>query len=183
MLPLTAPEPPPHIFFFVIDSLRRDYVSPYNPRVRFTPSFARFAQEDVAFDRAFTRYGGTGLSMPAIWSGSMILHKEYVLPFQPMNALEKLLLANHYRLLMSMDHITAQIVTPGLPVEELDKGREEMQYDFCASLDELGGRLEHGAADNGPVFATTRSLNLKSDRSGTTEEGAGRQGRAWPRHH
>ena len=159
--PLTrAPEPPPHIFFFVIDSLRRDYLSPYNSKVTFTPSFEAFAREDVAFTRAFTRYGGTGLSMPAIWAGSMILHKEYVLPFQPMNLLEKLLTANQYRLMWSPDHITTEIVSPSLVVDRLDQGRPEMEYDFCASLDELGGRLERGAANDGPLFAHTRSLNL-----------------------
>ena len=123
---------PPHIFFFVIDSLRRDYVSAYNPTVTFTPAFDAFAREGFAFQRAFTRYGGTGLSMPAIWAGSMILHKEYVLPFQRMNALEKLITVNGYRPVMSMDHITAQIVAPGLQVDELDKGRDEMQYELAA---------------------------------------------------
>lgn len=159
--PLDAtPERPPHIFFLVIDSLRRDYLSPYNPKVTFTPSIAQFAQEDFAFQRAFTRYGGTGLSMPAIWSGSMLLHKEYVLPFQPMNALEKLITANRYRPVMSMDHITQQIVSPSMTVDELDKGRDEMQYDFCGSLDELQGKLDTGIAAREPVFAHTRSLNL-----------------------
>lgn len=155
-----APTPPPHIFFFVIDSLRRDYLSPYNPTVTFTPAFDAFAREDVAFTRSFTRYGGTGLSMPAIWAGSMILHKEYVLPFSPMNLLEKLLVANRYQLMWSPDHITTQIVSSSLQVDALDRGRPEMEYDFCATLEELGTRLEHGAADTGPIFAHTRSLNL-----------------------
>ena len=151
---------PPHVFFFVIDSLRRDYVATYNPTVTFTPAFDAFAREGFAFQRAFTRYGGTGLSMPAIWAGGMILHKEYVLPFQRMNALEKLLTANQYRPVMSMDHITAQIVAPGLQVDELDKGRDEMQYDFCRTLEELQGKLDTGIAEGQPVFAHTRSLNL-----------------------
>lgn len=151
---------PPHIFFLVIDSLRRDYLSPYNSRVSFTPSIDRFAKEDFAFQRAYTRYGGTGLSMPAIWSGSMILHKEYVLPFQPMNALEKLITANRYRPVMSMDHITAQMVSASMPVDALDKGRNEMQYDFCGTLEELQGKLDTGIAAREPIFAHTRSLNL-----------------------
>ena len=156
-----ATTPPPHIFLFVIDSLRRDYLSPYNPRVTFTPAIDRFARESFTFQRSFTRYGGTGLSMPAIWSGSMLLHKEYVLPFQPMNALEKLLTANRYRAVMSMDHITAQLVSSDLPIVELDKGRPEMQYDFCATLGELTKKLEVGlASDRQPIFAHTRSLNL-----------------------
>ncbi len=153
-------ERPPHIFLLVIDSLRRDYLSPYNPRVTFTPAIDQFAQEEFAFQRAYTRYGGTGLSMPAIWSGSMILHKEYVLPFQPMNALEKLITANRYRPVMSMDHITEQIVSASMRVDELDKGRDEMQYDFCGTLDELQGKLATGIAARAPIFAHSRSLNL-----------------------
>ena len=46
--PLTkAPGRAPNIFFFVIDSLRRDYVSAYNPAVTFTPSFGKFAAENL----------------------------------------------------------------------------------------------------------------------------------------
>ncbi len=155
-----AAERPPHIFFLVIDSLRRDYLSPYNPRVTFTPALDQFAKEDFAFQRAYTRYGGTGLAMPAIWSGSMLLHKEYVLPFQPMNALEKLITVNRYRPVMSMDHITQQIVSASMTVDELDKGRDEMQYDFCGTLEELQGKLDTGIAAREPIFAHTRSLNL-----------------------
>ena len=151
---------PPHIFLFVIDSMRRDYLSPYNPAVTFTPAFGAFGREEFAFQRAYTRYGGTGLSMPAIWSGSMLLHKQYVTPFQPMNALEKLLRANGYHTVMSMDHITAQIVDPSTVSDELDRGRKEMQYDFCTTLDELEGKLATGIARRQPVFAHTRSLNL-----------------------
>jgi hypothetical protein len=109
--------------------------------------------------------------MPAIWSGSMILHKEYVQPFQPMNALEKLIQVNGYRPVMSMDHITEQIVSPKLDVTPLDEGRGEMQYDFCTTLDELQGKLRAGLADRSPVFAHTRSLNLHISKL-TTRVGA-----------
>src|SRR4029079_1968218 len=69
----------PLIFVFVLDSLRSDYVSAYNPAVAFTPRIQEFASESTVFRNAFTRYGGTGLSMPAIWAGSAIAHKQYVL--------------------------------------------------------------------------------------------------------
>lgn len=155
-----APAKPPHVFLFVIDSLRRDYVSAYNPAVNFTPSIGRFAAENDTFTRAFTRYGGTGLSMPAIWAGGMLLHKEYVLPFQRMNALDKLLEVNRYRKLISLDHITAQLIDTGNGVEELDRGRDEMQYDFCTTLGELQSKLADAPAGGAPIFAHTRSLNL-----------------------
>jgi hypothetical protein len=153
-----APLKPPHVFLLIVDSLRRDYVSAYNPAVTFTPSLARFAAESDTFTRAFSRYGGTGLSVPALWTGGMLLHKEYVLPFQPMNTLDKLLEANRYRKLLSLDHITAQIVeTKGST--ELDRGRDEMQYDLCATLGELQSTLAQGPG-RAPIFAHTRSLNL-----------------------
>ena len=66
-------EPRPDIYLFVIDSMRRDYLSVYNPSVGFTPEIARFASESVVFDRAYTRYGGTALSVPAMWAGGMLL--------------------------------------------------------------------------------------------------------------
>lgn len=150
----------PHIFLFAIDSLRTDYLSPYNPDVRFTPRLAEFAKENVLFPNAFTRYGGTGLSMPAIWAGAALAHKQYVLPFAPMNALEKLVDANGYRRIWSRDHITAALWTPRPDDVELDRGRDEMAFDFCRTVDELASTLEKGVARDGPVFAQTRSLNL-----------------------
>ena len=68
-----APVRPPHIFLIVIDSLRRDYLSPYNPAVRFTPRIQAFADENLRFANAFTRYGGTGLSMPAMRFSKVLL--------------------------------------------------------------------------------------------------------------
>jgi hypothetical protein len=155
-----AAGPPPNIFLLIIDSLRRDYVSAYNPAVTFTPSLGRFAAENYAFDRAFTAYGGTGLSMPAMWAGGLLFHKQYVLPFRRMNALEKLLRSNEYRMLMSMDHITAQLVEPSDDLRELDQGRNEMEYDFCGTLAEIQTMLRPGAGADAPVFVHTRSLNL-----------------------
>lgn len=39
-------------------------------------------------ESAFTRYGATGLSEPSIWVGGRMLHKQYIEPFHPMNALQ-----------------------------------------------------------------------------------------------
>jgi len=83
-------DPPPHVFFIVVDSMRRDYLSTFNPKVTFTPGIDAFAREAIPFTNAYTRYGATGLSEPAIWAGSMLVHKQYVQPFHPMNTLEKL---------------------------------------------------------------------------------------------
>jgi sulfatase-like protein len=154
-----APAPPPSIFLIVVDSLRADYLGAYNPAATFTPAISQFARESVVFRNAFTRYGGTGLSMPTIWMGAAGPHKQYVQPFQPMNALEHLLDVNHYRRFLSFDHITTQLLRLTPDTVELDRGVEEMALDTCGTLEELQRRLP--AADGTtPVFAHTRSLNL-----------------------
>jgi hypothetical protein len=175
-VPHLAPVPAdrtPLIFLFVIDSLRPDYLEPYNPAIRFTPRIARFANESVVLRNAFTPYGGTGLSMPAIWAGSLLLHKQYVTPFARMNALDKLLQINGYRRLMSLDHITAELFGPDEGVEELDRGRPEMELDFCTTLGEIESKLDGYRPGGAPIFAQTRSLTLHMSkiRNGSVGEG------------
>jgi sulfatase-like protein len=155
-----APGRPPHIFFFIIDSLRPDYLSPYNPTVHFTPAFDAFARDSVVFERAFTRYGGTGLSVPSIWAGAMVLHKEYVTPFAPTDALEKLLVANRYERWITKDHITDDLFSPADWRTTLDRAVPEMQHTFCGTMQELERDLAGRAAGGPPLFAMTRPLDL-----------------------
>jgi hypothetical protein len=150
---------PPHVFLLVLDSLRPDYLSPYNPAVEFTPSIARFAGESVVFERAFSRYGGTGLSMPAMWTGGMVLHKQYISPYHPMSTLHKLLEADRYQSVLTPDHITVQMIPAGAAYTELEGGRPEMQYRFCRTLDEMSSKLPD-ATRGGPIFGHTRALDL-----------------------
>ncbi len=150
----------PHIFIFVIDSLRRDYLSPYNRKVTFTPSIEGFAQESIAMRNAFTRYGGTGLSEPSIWVGGMLLHQQYITPFAPMNTLQKLMEANKYQLLISRDSILNTIVLPSASVVDLDAGRANMNYDLCLTLKELEDRIKRRGNAAEPVFAYTQPQNL-----------------------
>lgn len=151
---------PPHIFLFVIDSLRRDYLSPYNPAVGFTPRLAEFARESVVFERAFSRYGGTGLSVPAIWAGAMVPHKQYVTPFAPMNALAKLLDAAGYRRFITRSHISEELF--GFPegTTMLDRHVPEMMRTFCGTMTELKQDLLANRNDARPIFAYTRPLDL-----------------------
>lgn len=158
--PLPPPLQTPHIFLLVVDSLRADYLSPYNPQVTFTPNIAALAAEGVTFTRSFTRYGGTGLSMPAIWAGSAVAHKQYVLPFQRMNALEKLVDAGQYRRIMGRDHITEALWQHHSNDIELDRGRPEMEFEFCRTLDEIASTVALEAPAGRPLFAQTRALNL-----------------------
>ena len=167
---------PPHVFVFVIDSLRRDYLSPYNPAVTFTPSIAAFGSESTVFTRAFTRYGATGLSVPSIWVGGMVLHKQYVTPFAPMNTLHALLARHDYRRWISMDNIVNVIMPRDRSLEPLDQRRGVADYRFCQSLDELRGRLDRLTPGGPPVFVWSLPQDLhvavlNREGKGTVDEG------------
>jgi hypothetical protein len=152
--------PNPNVFVFVVDSLRRDYLSPYNPAVTFTPALDAFARQSYAFERAFTRYGGTGLAVPSIWAGSMLLHRQYVTPFAPMNAIAKLFDAHHYRRIMSVNHISAELFGFPASVTQLNRGVPEMSHTMCGTLEELESDLDAHRGDPRPVFGYARSLDL-----------------------
>ncbi len=142
----------PHVFVFVIDSLRRDYLSAYNDRVQFTPAVQQFAADSTVFEHAFTRYGATGLSVPSMWVGGMLLHKQYVTPFAPMNALHALLSQQGYARVMSMDNIVEVIMPRDGSLTELDYRRDVADFRLCSSLDDLRGRLDAIAASKTPTF-------------------------------
>ena len=150
----------PHVFLFIVDSLRRDYLSPYNTAVTFTPSVEAFAGESVVFERAFTRYGATGLSVPAMWTGGMLLHKQYIEPFAPMHSLEKLLDGRGYRRLISDDHLAVELFQESPSTTLLDTGIQEMDHTMCSTAAELRARLDATADDPRPIFAMTRPLQL-----------------------
>ena len=150
----------PNIFLFVVDSLRRDYLEPFNPKVTFTPGVASFARESVVFENAFTRYAGTGLSEPSIWSGALLPHKQYVTPFHPMDSLEKLLDACGYQRFITVDTILGSLLTPGPKTTELDQGTLTMDLDLAQTVRELEAKLKNRTAADGPVFAYTQPQNL-----------------------
>src|SRR6185436_4496671 len=100
----------PHIFLIVVDSLRRDYLAPYNPAVTFTPQIGRFGSESLVFKRTLTRYGATGLSVPSIWVGGLVPHQQYPKPFGPFNALHALLMHEQYETWLSWDNVVDAVV-------------------------------------------------------------------------
>ncbi|MBP1627396.1 MAG: hypothetical protein H6Q00_1871 [Holophagaceae bacterium] len=141
----------PHIFIVVIDSLRRDYLGAYNREVAFTPRMDAFARESVVMRNAYTRYGATGLAEPSIWVGGMLLHKQYVTPFYPMNALQKLIEIDGYRAYVSDDSILDVVVKPGPSLRHMDVGVGTQSLRLARSLGELQSHL--GEAQQGPLFA------------------------------
>jgi hypothetical protein len=141
--PLVPVERPPHIFLLIVDSLRRDYVFPYNPRVTFTPQIAALAAESDVFENAFTRYAGTALAVPSIWAGAMLPHVLDQPPdFLSRNTLLKLLVVNGYRRIMDLDHIVKELVPRDASLEELDRGKGTMDVDVCGTTTELEGKLQ-----------------------------------------
>jgi hypothetical protein len=160
----------PNIFIFVIDSLRRDYLSTYNSAVDFTPSIASFARESVVIENAFTRYSGTALAEPSIWIGGMLLHAHangQVL--YEMNALQKLVEAEGYQSFISIDRILTPMVRPSSSIVQLDKElgvgdrvdrRDYIMAEFSRTVKELETRLDERADRSRPVFAYSQPQNL-----------------------
>jgi arylsulfatase A-like enzyme len=160
--PLTAaPDAKPNIFVIVVDSLRRDYVSPYNPAVQFTPHIGEFAAESVVMRNAFTRYGGTSLSEAAIWSGTLMLHKQFVQPFHPMNNLEKMLEVNNYDRYVSIDPILKPLIEQSKDVHRLDA---DVSYwadqDFCRTAVEAEQKIDQRPDKSRPIFLYTQPQNV-----------------------
>jgi phosphoglycerol transferase MdoB-like AlkP superfamily enzyme len=156
-----TPGTKPNIFVFVIDSLRQDYISPYNPDVDYTPQIGSFARDSVVLKNSFTRYGGTALSEPAIWVGAMQLHKQYIEPFYPMNNLWKLLATDGYHSYISVDPILSMMLPSSPALTELDHDNKDWaNLDFVPTLKELEAKIDARADRNQPIFAYTQPQNV-----------------------
>ena len=146
-----APGRPPNVFLFVVDSLRRDYLSPYNDRVTFTPEIGKLAAESFVFDRAFTRYAGTLLAEPSIWAGGMVPHTLEQPFFGERNTLLKLLEANGYLRVMTRDDAVADVMRPSPDLVELRPGRRSTDVDVCTTVADLESLLAAPGRSR-PVF-------------------------------
>jgi hypothetical protein len=159
----TAEGPKPNIFVFVIDALRKDYLSPYNPKVGFTPNIQRFADESVVFKDPMTLYGGTALAEPAIWTGVQEIHKHYPYPFPRMNALSKMLEADNYHSYVAYDFTLTRLVPETSNVTILRKGFKAWQEsEFGKVLTELEDDLLKRTDPERPVFAYSQPANVHS---------------------
>jgi hypothetical protein len=103
--------------------------------VNFTPSIAKFAADSLVFDRAWTRYSGTLLSVPSVWAGGLVPHIVRQTQFRPRNTLLKLLEANDYRRLMDMDSVVETFDLTGDRFVQLNPGHEGWgPTDFCTTV-------------------------------------------------
>jgi len=166
--PVARTGTPPHVFLFVIDGLRRDYLSAYNPDVRFTPGIGAWAGESLAFDNAFTRFGGTLLAMPSLWVGGQVTRSWGRGAFDRMNALERLMTGDGYQFLIN-DHTVADRLGAGVKPVFLDPDVKSIDTDVCSLVQGLQQHLAT-TTDRRPVFAFLAPMNvhmLNNPRSGT----------------
>ncbi len=161
----------PHVFLFVIDSLRRDYLSVYNEKVTFTPALAAFAAESTVFERTFTRYGATGLSVPSIWVGGMVPHQQYPEPYAPFNALNHLLQHEKYTTWLSWDNVVEAVVPREGSGPALSTNRAVKDFRFCEMVGDIRSRLGQIEPGGPPVF--TWGLAQDVHVSAITREGGG----------
>jgi Sulfatase len=142
----------PHVFLIVVDSMRRDYVSAYNPAVTFTPELGKLAADSFVFQRAFTRYSGTGMSVPSIWAGGMIIHVVQQPAFARRNTLMKLVEANDFTQMMTVDNIVEDYVARDAKLRRLGGEIGKTEFDACRTLRELERALDARGPDAGPAF-------------------------------
>jgi arylsulfatase A-like enzyme len=136
-------------------------VSAYNPAVSFTPSIGAFAADSIIFQNAFTRYTGTIMAEPAIWSGTLLLHKHYVQPFRLVNNLEKLIQADGYQAFVTIDQILAQLLSPAPDTVRLDANvTVDRGLDLCATLNEAEVKIDARSERSRPIFLYTQPENV-----------------------
>jgi Sulfatase len=159
-----SPGKKPNIFVFVIDSLRPDYLSPYNATVDFTPEIGRFGEDSVVLRNAFTRYGGTALSEPAIWAGVLLPHKQFVQPFYPVNNLQRLIDTEGYQSYISVDPILQQILRMSPSITQLDEGTKQMsQYDYAVLVKGVDPRSISQSKQNTRSWSNLDFVNTLSE--------------------
>ncbi|HEY6327795.1 MAG TPA: sulfatase-like hydrolase/transferase, partial [Blastocatellia bacterium] len=96
----------------------------------------------------------------AIWSGTMLLHKQYVTPFYPMNSLQKLLDSEGYDNYVTRDPILQTVVRPSDNIHDLGKGLSWLKLELCQMLGELKDRLTERPPQASPLFLYTQPQNV-----------------------
>jgi hypothetical protein len=148
---------PPHVFVLIIDSLRRDYLSPYNPAVTFTPAIDAWARDSFVFRNAFTPYGGTWLAMPSLWTGSIVT-RGWGRIFPGINTLESLIVGADYDLAIN-DFTIADLLKPATARTFLSPEIPSVDTDLCTNLDGLQAHMAARATAR-PVFGYLAPMNV-----------------------
>jgi membrane-anchored protein YejM (alkaline phosphatase superfamily) len=151
----------PNIFVIVVDSLRPDYLSPYNSNVRFTPNIQAFAKQAAVLPNAFARYSGTALSEPSIWSGVAQPHQQFAQPFPAINSLEKLVDRVGYQKFVSVDTVLRNLLRRErnlTPLEWDDTNWSSLES--CSVLPETKAKLARRARDGTPVFFYSQPIDV-----------------------
>lgn len=69
------------VLLYATCSLNKDFLSPYDPAVRYTPSLEHFGRDAIIFDRHQTESGQSGTAFASLFSASQApLHGIYERP-------------------------------------------------------------------------------------------------------
>ena len=154
-VPATAP---PNILFIVIDSLRRDYLSPYNKAVTFTPAIDAWARDSFVFRNAFTPYGGTWLAMPSIWTGTAVT-RGWGRVFPRINALESLIVGGQYDFVINDFTIESNLKATTARTF-LNRDIPSVETDLCHNLASLKGHTLNRPPGAAPLFVYLAPMNI-----------------------
>jgi arylsulfatase A-like enzyme len=151
----------PNIFVFVIDAMRPDYLGAYNSRVNYTPNLDAFARDSIVLHNAYSQYAGTSLSEPALWAGAMMLHAHYLQPFSRLNGLEKMLRADNYHMVVSMDEVIKEVLSPSDDLVKLDTDKQLWnQLEIGSTLRQAEAVLDTHSDAQGPIFFYDQPKNV-----------------------
>lgn len=151
--------PKPNIFLLVIDALRSDYVSAYNPAVTFTPNMGAFARESVVFHHAYSTYAGTALADPGLWSGFQQINKTFAQPLSRENKLQPMLNVDGYDCYISYNTIVGFLAGKAEGITRLETDRSD-QLDFGPIAEELEADLSKRKDTQRPIFAFAQPTNV-----------------------
>ena len=150
----------PNIFIIVMDSLRRDYLGAYNPKVDFSPNLDAFARDSVVMENAYTRYAGTALSEPSIWSGSMLLHAQYPQPFGRFNSLLKLARTDDYQVIVSDDPILREVLKNTNDIVRFDSDKPWNGIELSSAAGELNAWIDSHKPLSRPILFYSQPMNV-----------------------
>ena len=171
----------PDIYLFVIDSLRRDYLSPYNHAVTFTPNIEAYSHESFVFRNAFTRHGATQLAAPSIWAGAAVVRGVLAPGFERLNAIEAFVNAEGYRI--AINDFTVASYCGRRPPRRSSTRESLASTPTSAATSTRSSRTWTGPrSDSRPVFAYLSPMNLHilRTRGGGGRDSAGNARGSYP---